>query len=108
MARLLRAEEGVGVAILVVGSVALDTVKTPFGQVEDVLGGAVSYFSLAAALYDRVNMVAVVGEDFPRRYIDEFSARNIDTAGLHVVPGQTFRWGADYHLDMNARDTLYT
>ncbi len=62
-------------AILVVGSVALDTVKTPFGQVEDVLGGAVSFFALAASLYDRVNMVAVVGEDFPRRYIDEFRAR---------------------------------
>jgi sugar/nucleoside kinase (ribokinase family) len=96
------------VAILVVGSVALDTVKTPFGQVEDVLGGAVSYFSLAASLYDRVNMVAVVGEDFPRRYLDEFRARRIDTAGLQVRPGQTFRWGADYHLDMNSRDTLYT
>ena len=68
-------------AILVVGSVALDTVKTPFGQVEDVLGGAVSFFALAASLYDRVNMVAVVGEDFPRRYIDEFRARNIDTRG---------------------------
>jgi sugar/nucleoside kinase (ribokinase family) len=98
----------VDVAILVVGSVALDTVKTPFGQVEDVLGGAVSFFSLAASLYDRVNMVAVVGEDFPRRYIDEFRARRIDMTGLHVVPGKTFRWGADYHLDMNARDTLYT
>jgi sugar/nucleoside kinase (ribokinase family) len=96
------------VAILVVGSVALDTVKTPFGRVEDVLGGAVSYFSLAASLYDRVNMVAVVGEDFPRRYIDEFRARRIDTTGLQVTPGKTFRWGADYHLDMNSRDTLYT
>ena len=95
-------------AILVVGSVALDTVKTPFGQVEDVLGGAVSFFALAASLYDRVNMVAVVGEDFPRRYLDEFRTRNIDTAGLHVMPGKTFRWGADYHMDMNARDTLYT
>ena len=72
-------------AILVVGSVALDTVKTPFGQVEDVLGGAVSFFSLAASLYDRVNMVAVVGDDFPRRYIDDFRARNIDKecTGFH-------------------------
>jgi sugar/nucleoside kinase (ribokinase family) len=92
----------------VVGSVALDTVKTPFGQVEDVLGGAVSYFSLGASLYDRVNMLAVVGEDFPRRYIDEFRARRIDTTGLYMMPGKTFRWGADYHLDMNSRDTLYT
>jgi sugar/nucleoside kinase (ribokinase family) len=83
-------------------------VKTPFGQVEDVLGGAVSFFSLAASLYDRVNMVAVVGEDFPQRHIDDFRTRRIDTAGLHRMPGRTFRWGADYHMDMNSRDTLYT
>ena len=67
-------------SILVVGSVALDTVKTPFGQVEDVLGGAVSYFSLAASLYDRVNMVAVVGEDFPQRQCGQTLSHNLRPA----------------------------
>jgi len=96
------------VAIVVVGSVALDTLKTPFGEAGDVLGGAASYFALAASLYDKINMVAVVGDDFPRRYLDEFASRGIDTAGLQTVPGRTFRWGGRYRLDMNTRDTLFT
>jgi sugar/nucleoside kinase (ribokinase family) len=93
---------------VVVGSVGLDDVKTPFGAVEGVLGGAASYFALSAALYDPVDCVAVVGADFPQRYLDELHARRIDTAGVRIVPGQTFRWGGEYHLDMNTRDTLFT
>jgi sugar/nucleoside kinase (ribokinase family) len=96
------------VAILVVGSVALDSVVTPFAKVEGVLGGAASYFSMAASLYDTVNLVAVVGEDFPRQYRAELSARRIDMTGVQTVPGRTFRWGGQYHLDMNSRDTLFT
>jgi sugar/nucleoside kinase (ribokinase family) len=96
------------VAIVVVGSVALDSVETPFGKVDDVLGGAASYFSLAASLYSPVELVAVVGDDFPSRYLDDLRARPIDLAGLRSVPGKTFRWGGRYHLDMNTRDTLFT
>jgi sugar/nucleoside kinase (ribokinase family) len=96
------------VAILVVGSVALDTVYTPFGQVDDALGGAASYFTTAASLYDRVNLVAVVGEDFPEPYLAFLRSRNADLRGLQVAGGDTFRWGARYAPDMNARDTLFT
>ncbi len=95
-------------AITVVGSVALDTIKTPFGDADDVLGGAASYFSLAASLHDSVNLVAVVGDDFPRHFMEDFRSRNVDVRGLQSVPGSTFRWGGRYHLDMNTRDTLFT
>lgn len=95
-------------AILVVGSLALDSVYTPFGQADGVLGGAASYFSTAASLYDRVNLVAVVGEDFPEHYLSMLRSRDIDLHGLQVVPGETFRWGGRYALDLNTRDTLYT
>ncbi len=95
-------------AILVVGSVAIDTIETPFGTAEGVQGGAVSYFSLAASLYDTVNLVAVVGEDYPPGFLNRLRARRVDLRGLQVVPGKTFRWVGRYHLDMNTRDTLHT
>jgi sugar/nucleoside kinase (ribokinase family) len=96
------------VSILVVGSVALDTIETPFARVEEVLGGAASYFATAASLYDRVNLVAVVGTDFPQEHLDFFRSRAINLAGLQVREGRTFRWSGRYHLDMNVRDTLDT
>jgi sugar/nucleoside kinase (ribokinase family) len=96
------------VSILVVGSVALDSVETPFARREEVLGGAASYFSTAASLYNQVNLVAVVGSDFPRAYLDFWRSRPINLAGLQIQEGKTFRWIARYHLDMNARDTLDT
>lgn len=95
-------------AILIVGSVALDTIETPFARVDGVQGGSASYFSLAASLYETVNLVAVVGEDFPPPLLENFRARRVDLRGLQVVPGETFRWGGRYHLDMNTRDTLFT
>ena len=95
-------------AITVVGSVALDTLETPFGGMDNVLGGATSHFSMAASLYDTVNLVAVVGDDFPDNYLSYFKERHVDLRGLQVVPGKTFRWGGRYHLDMNTRDTLFT
>lgn len=95
-------------SILVVGSVALDTVETPFQRVEEVLGGAASYFSSAASLYSQVNLVAVVGSDFPQEFIDFWRSRTINLDGLQVLDGPTFRWIARYHMDMNARDTLDT
>jgi sugar/nucleoside kinase (ribokinase family) len=96
------------VTILVVGSVALDTVETPFARIEEALGGAASYFSTAASLYNQVNLVAVVGSDFPREHLDFLRSRPIDLSGLQIQEGRTFRWIARYHMDMNARDTLDT
>ena len=95
-------------AITVVGSVGLDSVETPFGAVTDALGGAVSYFALAASHYDRVNVVAVVGDDFPEEYRQQLDARRIRLEGMQTVAGETFRWGGRYHIDMNSRDTLFT
>ncbi|HZO70804.1 MAG TPA: PfkB family carbohydrate kinase [Ktedonobacteraceae bacterium] len=95
-------------SILVVGSVALDRVETPFSQADEVLGGAASYFSTAASLYDQVNLVAIVGSDFPEEYLDFWRSRPINLAGLQIQEGRTFRWTGRYHMDMNARDTLDT
>lgn len=95
-------------SILVVGSVALDTVETPFNRVEEVLGGAASYFTTAASLYNQVNLVAVVGSDFPQEYLDFWRSRPVNLDGLQVQDGRTFRWTGRYHMDMNARDTLDT
>src|SRR5207253_11234651 len=95
-------------SMLVVGSVALDTVETPFARKEEALGGAASYFSTAASLYNQVNLVAVVGSDFPREHLDFWHSRPVNLAGLQVQEGKTFRWVARYHMDMNARDTLDT
>src|SRR5438094_1502117 len=94
------------VTILVVGSVALDTVETPFTRVENALGGAASYFATAASLYNQVNLVAVVGSDFPQEYLDFWRSRPINLTGLQICEGKTFRWTARYRMDMNARDTL--
>src|SRR5205085_4456789 len=96
------------VSILVVGSVALDTVETPFSKLEETLGGAASYFSTAASLYNQVNLVAVVGSDFPQEHLDFWRKRPVDLAGLQILDGRTFRWTARYHMDMNSRDTLDT
>ena len=95
-------------SILVVGSVALDTVETPFARKENALGGAASYFSTAASLYDQVNLVAVVGSDFPREHLEFWRSRPINLTGLQVQEGETFRWIARYHMDMNTRETLDT
>jgi sugar/nucleoside kinase (ribokinase family) len=95
-------------AILVVGSIGIDLVETPFGRAEDVLGGAASHFCAAASFYEQVNMIGVVGTDFPQEHLDYFRSRGADISGIQVVEGRTFRWGGRYHLDMNTRDTLYT
>ncbi len=95
-------------SILVVGSVAFDTVETPFARAEETLGGAASYFTTAASLYSQVNLVAIVGSDFPREHLDFWRKRPVNLAGLQIVEGSTFRWTARYHMDMNTRDTLDT
>ena len=95
-------------SILAVGSVAFDTLKTPFGEVDKILGGALSHFSLAASFFTNVGMVAVVGEDFTDKERAVFEGRSIDLAGLQTAPGKTFRWGGEYSYDLNERTTLFT
>src|SRR5256714_10751682 len=80
--------------ILVVGSVALDAVRTPTESADEILGGAASYFCLSAALFAPVRLVAVVGEDFPAEHKRLLESRNIDLSGLQVRPGKNFRWTA--------------
>lgn len=94
--------------LTVVGSVALDTVETPAGKNVDGLGGAATFFSLAASHYTQVHLVGVVGEDFPQVHIDLLSAKGIDIEGLERAEGKTFRWTGRYHDDINVRDTLDT
>ncbi len=95
-------------SILVVGSVAYDTVETPFGKAERVLGGAASYFSVAASFFSPVNLVAVVGRDFGPAQLAAFRGRAIDLAGLERADGLTFHWQGKYSYDLNSRDTLRT
>jgi sugar/nucleoside kinase (ribokinase family) len=92
-------------SVLVVGSIALDTVKTPIAEKADLLGGSASYAAVSASFFSKVNLVGVVGEDFPKKHVDYFASRNIDLAGLQTVPGKTFRWSGEYHWDLNTRDT---
>lgn len=95
-------------SVLVVGSVALDTVITPFGKKDDALGGSATYFSCAARFFNPPAMVAVVGEDFPPEHIQTFQRLNIDLEGLERKPGKTFRWAGRYGYDLNERETLST
>jgi len=95
-------------AVLVVGSVALDTVTTPFGKREEALGGAATYFSCAASYFDSPRVVAVVGDDFPQQHIQTMRERGVDLEGLEVQAGKTFRWEGRYGYDFNQRDTLST
>ncbi len=94
--------------VLTVGSVAFDSIRTPFGEVSRVVGGAATYFSIAASFFSEVRLVAVVGEDFGERHMQVFGDRRIDLEGLQRVPGDTFRWKGEYKLDLNARETIYT
>ena len=95
-------------SILVVGSVAFDSVKTPFGEVDEVLGGSASYFSIAASFFSPVKLVAVVGEDFPPQHLKLFRDFSIDTKGLQKVSGETFRWKGEYGPALNEAKTLET
>mgnify|MGYP004701606851 CR=1 FL=1 len=95
-------------SLLVVGSVAFDSVATPFGQVDEVLGGSGTYFSTSASFFTEVRLVAVVGEDFPPQHRSFLEARKIDLAGLQTAPGATFRWKGKYGFDLNEAQTLET
>ena len=95
-------------SVLVVGSVALDTIETPFGRVDDALGGSATFFSAAASFFGPVQLVGVVGTDFPREALGFLRARNVDLAGLEVAAGESFRWSGVYDFDLNSRTTLHT
>jgi len=88
--------------------VAIDSVQTPFGKREEALGGSATYFSMAASFFSRVNIVATVGADFPRKYLSLFKSKNIGTEGLHIAKGKTFRWKGRYDYDLNTAHTVYT
>lgn len=92
-------------SVLVVGSIALDTVKTPIEEHADLLGGSASYASVAASFFTDVNLVGVVGDDFPQEHVDFYAQRQIALEGLQVVPGKTFRWSGEYFWDLNTRET---
>jgi len=95
-------------SLLVVGSIALDSVETPFGRREEVLGGSATYFSTAASFFGPVRLVATVGEDFPEAHVQFLADRGVDLAGLERRPGRTFRWKGRYEFDLNQAHTLDT
>jgi sugar/nucleoside kinase (ribokinase family) len=95
-------------AILVVGSVAFDTVETPSGRAERILGGSASFFSVAACLFAPVNLVGVVGDDFGEEQLAAFRDRPIDLEGLERAEGETFHWQGRYSRDLNSRETIRT
>jgi sugar/nucleoside kinase (ribokinase family) len=94
------------VSLLVVGSIAFDSIETPNGAVDDALGGSATFFSYAASFFTTPRLVGVVGEDFPDEHRRLLQDRRIDTSGLVTQAGRTFRWKGRYHQDMNTRDTL--
>ena len=94
--------------LLVVGSVALDSVETPFGKVQEALGGSATYFSYSASFFTRVRLVAVVGQDFPETHLRLLEDRGVDIGGLQVASGRTFRWTGEYGYDLNEAKTLDT
>jgi sugar/nucleoside kinase (ribokinase family) len=95
-------------SLLVVGTVALDSVKTPFGEAKEVLGGSATYFATAASYFTRVRLVAVVGRDFPEEHRRFLETREIDLAGLQTLEGETFRWRGEYGFQLNEARTLET
>ncbi len=95
-------------SLLVVGSIAFDSIETPFGKVEETIGGSATFFSTSASYFTPVSLVAVVGDDFPEAQIDFLKSRRIDCDGLHRVAGRTFRWRGQYGFDLNEAVTLDT
>lgn len=95
-------------SVLVVGSVALDSVETPFGKAEDVLGGSATFFSASASLLTKVSVVGVVGSDYPIEKLEPLKERGVDFSGLERAEGQSFRWRGRYRHDLNSAETLET
>ena len=95
-------------SIVVVGSVAFDTIASPSGKVKDVLGGAATFFALSASYFTEVRVVGVVGEDFTPEYENVLTTRGVDTRGIEHAKGKTFRWGGQYHDNLNEAKTDFT
>jgi len=95
-------------SVLIVGTTALDSIKTPTKENPRLLGGSASHAAVAASFFSRVNLVGGVGEDFPKKYISLYRKHRIDLAGLQILPGKTFHWSGEYEVNMNNRRTLMT
>jgi cytidine kinase len=95
-------------SVLIVGSTALDSIKTPKAHNPRLLGGSASYAAIAASFFAPVRMVGVVGDDFPKRYLHLYRKHKIDLEGLQIAPGKTFHWSGEYEVNMNNRRTLAT
>ncbi len=93
-------------SLLVVGSIAFDSIKTPQDEVQEILGGSAVYFSLAARFFGPVRLVGIVGRDFPPEHLEMLSAQGVDTEGVEIAEGKTFRWSGEYFEGMNRRETL--
>jgi len=92
-------------SVLIVGSIALDDIKTPLAEHANLLGGSASYGAVSASFFSPVNLVGIVGNDFPKEHIELFEKRKVDIEGLQIVEGETFRWSGEYMWDMNTRET---
>jgi cytidine kinase len=95
-------------SVLIVGSTALDSIKTPKGQNPKLLGGSASHAAVAASFFGAVKLIGVVGEDFPKKYFQLYQRHRIDLEGLQILPGKTFHWSGEYEANMNNRRTLLT
>jgi sugar/nucleoside kinase (ribokinase family) len=95
-------------SLLVVGSVALDSIETPFGKVRDAVGGSATFFSAAASMFCPIQLVGVVGDDYPLDQLSFLRERGVDTSGLMQAAGESFRWSGIYSFDLNSRETLET
>ncbi|MGD0615095.1 MAG: sugar kinase, partial [Verrucomicrobiota bacterium] len=94
--------------VLIVGSTALDSIKTPKAENPRLLGGSASHAAVAASFFGPVKLVGVVGDDFPRRYVALYRRHGINLEGLQILPGKTFHWSGEYEINMNNRRTLLT
>ncbi len=94
--------------ISVVGSIALDSLKTSRGNRDELLGGSATYFSIAASKFTSVEVIGIVGDDFPKKYWDIFTSKNINSKNIIEKKGNTFRWGGEYNSDYSSRETLFT
>lgn len=94
--------------ILAVGSLAFDSVRTPAGKADRILGGSANYFSISASFFTNLNLVGIVGQDFPKEHLDVLAGRGIDLEGLEIAKGETFHWVGEYGTDLNEAKTLST
>src|SRR5689334_524360 len=95
-------------SVLIVGSTALDSIKTPSAENPRLLGGSASHAAVAASFFSPVRLVGVVGDDFPKSYLQLYKRHRIDLDGLQILPGKTFHWSGEYEMNMNNRRTLLT